>query len=424
MSVTEKTEKVLKQIIVNQMNEIGDLNPFLLDKYECSKSTAFKILMSEISKNFILFTEHLAESISADILDNMAQTFSFILNADLSNQLSLCVINKHLKKCLGFTILNNEIEMVKKSPKSFIQSKVDIESSEAIQGRLDELINVFDATLHQNPNYLSNKKAFILALYLLENEIKKLDNPIEEISNDYSYFENHFKSKNASLLKEQFSKYKLVEINDDVRIVKNASARIYDSKSDTTIFLCGVEDYLLDYLSRINDINLSLKPSTLYLVNGQYNKSLILEHLEIGEYFDSINFKKKSLTKLYSHMYDTFWVKIDKSNITFEEIIQNSQLNKSHITQVVHSEYEYSNNKLFITHLDHEFIFYTPEEFKARQSNPYQKGSAKKRIKTFKIDDSKIPITEDDNILFMILKIKFKNHKLLEEYFDKVEELN
>ncbi|MCX7554402.1 hypothetical protein OS175_10960 [Marinicella sp. S1101] len=425
MHNTNKTEKILKQIIVNQWSKSQELYPQGIDVFECSKSKEFKTIILEVDENFSFYKKYLRVLISKDILDGATKTFSFILSSAFNNQKSLEFINKHLKSSLGLTISNNEIVMAQKSPASVVKSKLDVSSDQAIQDRIDELILAYDQSQHQNLNYISHKESFVLALYLLESEIMKLDNPIEDISNDYSLFEKHFKERNATLVEGQFSKYKLVEIDDNVQIVKGATARIHDIISDTTIFLCGVEDYLLDYLSELKNINLSLKPSSLYFVNGKFDKSFIIEHLEIGEYFDVKNLDKELITKLYDNQYDNLWVNIDGSNITFEEILQDaSTFNNMYISQVIHAEYVSNCKGLFVTHIDHEFIFYTAEEFKRRQSDVCQKGQAQKRIKTFKIDNSEIPITDSDNILFLILKIKFENQMLLEEYFNKVGELN
>ena len=91
------------------------------------------------------------------------------------------------------------------------------------------------------------------------------------------------------------------------------------------------------------------------------------------------------------------------------------------VTQVIHCEYFKDSGSYFICHLDHEFIFYSIDEYEMRQRDPAQKGNARKRIKTFKIDKAMIPISNDSNVLFDILELKFKNKQLVREYFNKVQ---
>ena len=72
--------------------------------------------------------------------------------------------------------------------------------------------------------------------------------------------------------------------------------------------------------------------------------------------------------------------------------------------------------------MDHEYIFYSLEEYVKRLSDIKQKGNILKRIKTFKIDNSKIPFILEDgmNVLLFFLNEYFKSEKLLLEYFQKI----
>ena len=104
------------------------------------------------------------------------------------------------------------------------------------------------------------------------------------------------------------------------------------------------------------------------------------------------------------------------------------------VTQVVHLEYQCKAQDAYITHLDHEYIFYTLEEYERRMKDNLQKGSGLTRLKSFKIDHSCIPFKykvevkrRDENgeellieyvqILSYILEIYFKHKDLLKEYF-------
>ena len=75
------------------------------------------------------------------------------------------------------------------------------------------------------------------------------------------------------------------------------------------------------------------------------------------------------------------WVVIDPQNITFEELCKNFEVyNDMVVTQVVHLQYKKEGNCTYITHLDHEYVFYTIDEYDNRMGNVTQKGTAKTRL--------------------------------------------
>ena len=127
---------------------------------------------------------------------------------------------------------------------------------------------------------------------------------------------------------------------------------------------------------------------------GRNDLCKLYEELEWGQYLNLNNLDKITVTKLYSeNINDTLWIKIDKQNITFEEICDNFDVYANAIvTQVIHLEYIKEDNEFFITHLDHEYIFYTEDEYLKRESDINQKGTAKPRMKSFKIDNARIPL--------------------------------
>lgn len=257
-------------------------------------------------------------------------------------------------------------------------------------------------------------------------KIEKVFCPRENISNDYSYLKEYYSKKGVNLMNDpQFTSYQLLSINDNYDLLNYLPPRVYDRKNDSTIYTNGIEDCLFIYLCELfskYDFNLSLKPSSLFFVNGFEKIGDLLEHLETGQYFNINNFNGILITKLYDEKYDNLWININGLDLTFEEIIQDfDNYEDMIVTQVVHSQYIKKDENLFITHLDHEFIFYTFDEYEKRQSNPYQKGEAQTRIKTFKIDNAMIPITDNENILFNILEMKFQNKELLEEYFNVIK---
>jgi hypothetical protein len=148
-----------------------------------------------------------------------------------------------------------------------------------------------------------------------------------------------------------------------------------------------------------------------------------MEALERGALFDLSKLNKPEVTKLYSTTYDTLWVKASDSDLTFEELIQDFVIEGDYIvTQVVHLEYSKMNGVDLISHIDHEYIYYTVDQYEKRQTDPNQKGEARSRIKTFKVDDASIPFTLPDGrwFLYIVLERHFQNTALIQEYFQKV----
>ena len=98
-------------------------------------------------------------------------------------------------------------------------------------------------------------------------------------------------------------------------------------------------------------------------------------------------------------------------------ISQNEQI----ITNLIHLEIETIDNEEFITHLDHEFIFYTLDEYEKKINKHSNKGF--KKIKTFKIDNSRIPLKynyKDTPILIYFIMELLDNKELITEYFSKI----
>lgn len=173
--------------------------------------------------------------------------------------------------------------------------------------------------------------------------------------------------------------------------------------------------------------------------NGRMYCEYIAEALERGKIFEFVNLGNYSTSRLYSKEYENcMWVTIDPQNITFEELCENFEVyNDMVVTQVVHLQYEIEGECAFITHLDHEYVFYTIDEYENRMSSATQKGTAKTRMKSFKIDNSRIPFDyrcevlrkdengndlpqKDEQFLCYVLESYFKHKDLLKEYFQNI----
>lgn len=258
-------------------------------------------------------------------------------------------------------------------------------------------------------------------------KIEKVFCPRENISNDYSYLKEYYSKKGVNLMNDpQFTSYQLLSINDNYDLLNYLPPRVYDRKNDSTIYTNGIEDCLFIYLCELfnkYEFHLSLKPSSLFFKDGRILTGELYEHLETSQYFNLNNFNSNLITKLYNKNFENLlWIIVNGFDLTLEEIHKGYDSYEDTVeTQVVHCQYTIENEKLFIKYLDHDFIFYTFDEFEKRQSNPYQKVEAQTRIKTFKIDNAMIPITDNENILFNILEMKFQNKELLEEYFNVIK---
>jgi hypothetical protein len=264
--------------------------------------------------------------------------------------------------------------------------------------------------------------------------------------------------KNSGInLKEkdtQYNKYGLLTIDDNFTIFPSNFSRVLDKrlKFDPSMPNSEMDDfndkynstdkkeknYLLiekirrDFLSILSDLrdkgdikSLALKPNKDRGSNYENYIELSVEAYKQGREFSFENLSTPLITQLYSdnNYENKLWINIDGKNITFEEMVEDFETDEENIiTQVIHLEYFQENDNYFISHLDHEFIFYTIEEYEQRQINPAQKGEAKSREKTFKIDNSRIPFTSKDGIFFLyvVLDEYFNNKDLLKEYFQKV----
>lgn len=274
--------------------------------------------------------------------------------------------------------------------------------------------------------------------YQLWNEIYKYLKPHFKYDSPNNY-ENLYNPNEFNIKDDPNYYYKLVTVSNRYKLL--VSQRDYEAS--------GLQDKEFSYVLRITKaipnsiiqfIDDLLKTGYIksvafqidtYLVDKKitelYNPSL--EHLENGGYFDTFYNKKFSRTKLYNCNYDQLWIKSDEESITFEELYSQNNINNENCitTQGIHLKY-FTNEKgeYFIEHLDHEFFYYEPQEYEKRKTDQNQKGSAKPREKTFKIDASYIPFFinkegKDICVLYeFVIKI-FKHKDLINEYFNKLE---
>lgn len=224
---------------------------------------------------------------------------------------------------------------------------------------------------------------------------------------------------------EQFYEHNLIAVDDTRSLLTVNPTRLYDKRLNRTFLMKNISLPLCRILTGTEGINkLSVRLLDSVGVEGKLTKSRKNEELERGYYFDFDVLGRFSVTKLYSVelYYDCLYITVKDKDITYKEITfeelydsPESDYNNEIITQVVHCLYVKHNNEYYITHLDHEYIFYTEEEYKERKKDDKKKGHRK--MKNFKIDDSKIKLTPQ--FLYKILACTFRHIELIKEYFQK-----
>jgi hypothetical protein len=406
-----------------QKDAVEPLNPVSLSlRTERFSTDGIEKVMRTVERIPLEKIKHIVENA---LVKEQARSLRLTIKVGKSNNRTDKDILELVKATHVFSIAPEDIPNVLDKPESVVREKFDFKDANQVDAFIDRVIEMYRLTDGNKDSFMQNPRMYALSVILITHYLNELRNPITRISNDYSHFIEFFSGQSIDRSKEnQFNKYDLLKLHEGVEFNVAGPARVYDTVNNVTVFLCGVEDYTFDYLKELrlqNEFELSFKPSTMYFGLGRFELKGVLEHLEVGNYFDTAKLDKSIITKLYDEQYQTLWINVDGQNITFEEFLNDYQIhNDTIITQVLHCEYFDHDGSYYIKHLDHEFIFYSLDEYEARQNNHLQKGNARKRIKTFKIDNAKIPISNDTNPLFDFLEMKFYNRRLIAEYFQRV----
>jgi len=160
----------------------------------------------------------------------------------------------------------------------------------------------------------------------------------------------------------------------------------------------------------------------------------ILEEFEFGTKFSCVIDSLRDVTKLFDDKQynNQLWIKKGSDELTFEEIKSDYDGTEDYVcTQMVHLQYKMDENTSYITHIDHEIIFYSYEEYdkRVKDNKMATKGEYKPRKKLFKIDNSKISFTYPCEVInfenkrrtvpfiYFVLYACFENRELVDEYF-------
>ncbi|EPF6350678.1 MULTISPECIES: hypothetical protein [Acinetobacter] len=219
----------------------------------------------------------------------------------------------------------------------------------------------------------------------------------------------------------QFSKYSLISMNKNIEIFNNKDSQTIRDDRIGKHFWIDIPRKLLTTIEELIKNKMLLDVSFRIDYVSDY-----LPAMEEKEFGTPLRLKISSLPEL-SKFYSTdkyennLWVRhdVEKQSLTFEEMMADFEvIGEDIVTQVIHLEYKAQGEHFFITHLDHEFIIYTLDNYQERLSDANIKGHRK--VKTFKIDNSMIPFNIKINgelFLVQVLDSYFKNYDLIHEYF-------
>ncbi|UMZ11905.1 hypothetical protein I9018_31315 [Pseudomonas sp. MPFS] len=239
----------------------------------------------------------------------------------------------------------------------------------------------------------------------------------------------------------QYSKYNLRSVTEDTELLIGIPNRILDSQHAVQLFIEHTPSYVLTLFERLRSENL-IKDLALLTCDDTVIESNKYIFVELGFQVTPLpltveNLRRQPAGEVVSTILrtraatedgkailptvftfykpgsdDKAWCTITDNSMTFEEIAHIPELLADcAVTRMIHLEYFVEGGRYFVSHIDHEFIFYTLEEFDLRAKDPYQKGSARKRLKTFKVDHSAVPFMLDDGTLVV--------HTLIAACFEK-----
>jgi hypothetical protein len=224
----------------------------------------------------------------------------------------------------------------------------------------------------------------------------------------------------------QFSKYSLLSLNNNISILNDKDSQTILDKRIQKFFWINIPRKLL------STVELMIKEKMVERIAFQIDYiSESVPLMEEMEYGSPLKLNLSELPKI-SSFYSSedygnkLWIKHDKSkkSLTFEETLEDFDTvgEDTIATQVIHLEYYMLEDSYFINHLDHEYIIYDWEEYDKRLNNAETKGH--KKIKTFKIDEAKIPFEfkiDHEYFLYQVLDSYLKNKELISEYFEKLK---
>lgn len=277
--------------------------------------------------------------------------------------------------------------------------------------------------------YIADNYIYLFIGRILYDNYRNLKSKKEKYITDYSatVYEEYSKIDiDLKSIDNQFAKYKLLSLNDDIDILNDKDSQTISDRRIQKFFWITVPRKLL------TTIELLIKKEMIEKIAFQVDYiSESVPLMEAMEYGSPLEFNLSELPKLSSfysskNYENKLWVKhdVNKTSLTFEETLEDFDTvgDDAIATQVIHLEYFKLEDNYYINHLDHEYIIYGWDEYDKRLINSEIKGH--KKIKTFKIDEAKIPFDFKSNgeyFLYQVLDSYLKNKELISEYFERLE---
>lgn len=224
---------------------------------------------------------------------------------------------------------------------------------------------------------------------------------------------------------QQFSKYQLISTNRFISIICDKDTQaLFDSRLNKYMRI-EVPWCLLTSMELL--ISKGFIGKIAFKVCEIEEQRRLNEDMARGAKLELNLTNLPKISQFYSrqNLDNKLWIKHDmnKGSLTFEELVGDFVLEENEVvTQVIHLEYESVSDGYVIKHLDQEYIYYSCDAYEKRELNPNIKGERK--VKTFKMDDSKIPFTykiDGEFFLFQVLDAFLKNKDLIEEYFEDMK---
>lgn len=293
-----------------------------------------------------------------------------------------------------------------------------------------ELSWFLEIFLDHNPDWEEEILSNLILLCLMESDFWDYFEKInrENIIKNHLYDEIILKYKEAEIdiLVEdhEFYKNKLNSVNEYTNIICNQANRYLQDKRLDIYFCLPVPRFLLEALDTY--CNTGLIEKLAFRIDRMTKSFFVFDSFDYGAKLKNDILNLPDLSRFFDldNYQDALWIKHNKikKHLTFEETCDDFELfDDSIVTQLIHLEYFIENEEYYIRHLDHEYILYSLDKYHERLENSEIKGH--KKVKTFKIDDSRIPFFskyKNEYFLFIVLNSFFENKGLLKEYFENI----
>lgn len=297
------------------------------------------------------------------------------------------------------------------------------------------LLAIYEETCLRDLKFVTKDNLYLIALL---NDIIRVysrqyfefngyNSELKKINFNLHYLETFLIKKEYDLKKEkEYTKYNLLEVTQN-RVLLEDEPRIIDEKFNFSVNIKYVDINVYKFLYSLHkktNFKLSFYPDIEHIYSFKNRYTLLLESKQFGVTPSISELKSrcsnKNVTFIDDLKLDTFWVKQHGRDFTIEEILNDFKIfENSIVTKVLHLQHYTENDKLYINHLDFEYIFYTIEEFSKREKNDKSyskqiKGSAYPRQKIFKIDNAKLEFV---TTIYPLAYNSFSNKQLVNEYF-------